>query len=173
MLSSDEWSPGVIYRNGVMFLGLANNDNEVVELGDEYASKANKTLRYVSKHLGDFDPLHNNLIGSTSTTIDVKKSTPEQLINFINDVSKNKKDVWRKEEGFWSCIVTNKDENEAVKIIIPMEGEGEVVPYIQYLSDEVHNQGRRREATLNQLANGYMFNYKKSFASDLTKPEKQ
>ena len=173
MLSSDEWSPGVIYRNGVMFLGLANNDNEVVELGDEYASKANKTLRYISKHLGDFDPLHNNLIGSTSTTIDVKKSTPEQLINFINDVSKNKKDVWRKEEGFWSCIVTNKDENEAVKIIIPMEGEGEVVPFIQYLSDEVHNQGRRREATLNQLANGYMFNYKKSFASDLTKPEKQ
>lgn len=173
MLSSDEWSPGVIYRNGVMFLGLQNNDNEVIELGDSYASKANKTLRYVSKHLGDFDPLHNNLIGSTSTTIDVRKSTPEQLINFINGVSENKKDVWRKEEGFWSCIVTNKDKNEAVKIIVPMEGEGEVVPYIQYLSDEVHNQGRRREATLNQLANGYMFNYKKSFASDLTKPEKQ
>jgi hypothetical protein len=171
MLSSDEWSPGVIYRNGVMFLGLANNDNEVVELGDDYASEANKTLRYISKHLGDFDPLHNNLIGSTSNTIDVRKSTPEQLINFINDVSENKKDVWRKEEGFWSCIVTNKDKNEAVKIIVPMGKEA--VPYIQYLSDEVNNQGRRREATLNQLANGYMFNYKKSFASDLTKPEKQ
>lgn len=173
MLSSDEWSPGVIYRNGVMFLGLANNDNEVVELGDDYASRANKTLRYVSKHLGDFDPLHNNLIGSTSTTIDVKKSTPDQLINFINGVSENKKDVWRKEEGFWSCIVTNKDKNEAVKIIVPMEGEGEVVPYIQYLSDEVHNQGRRREDTLSELANGAMFNYKLAYARKPTKAETQ
>jgi hypothetical protein len=106
--------------------------------------------------LGDFNPTTNSgvTVVTNSKKIDIDKATDEELIQFAH-----KNNRWVQRRGMMTCIITNADKGDAVRIVYdPNTGH----TYRQTLSDETdkaENRARQIYAASNEYLRDVIRNY--------------
>jgi len=150
-------SIGLVTQNDkITFVARSADGKQTYAIKDAKAAEASDRLTSLNVMLGDFNPKTNSgvTVVSTSKKIDIDKATDEELIQFAH-----KNNRWVQRRGMMTCIITNADKGNAVRIVYD--------PYTQHiyrqtLKDEMEtaeNRARQVYTASNEYLNKVIDNY--------------
>lgn len=144
-------SIGLVTQNDkITFVARSADGKETYAIKDKTASDMSNKLTSLNVMLGDFNPKTNSgvTVVSKSNVIDIDKATDEELIKFAQ---KNNRLVQRR--GMYTCIITNTDKGNAVRIVVDPES---WQVYRQTLNDELYNEAKNRADQVYTASNTYL-----------------